>query len=178
MRSDNVWIDNQSNGFDKAIGEAKKVAAYRGLSGKDAVQLQIIAEEMLSLARSVTGEMQAAFWIEAEGNEYVFHMTTKTAMNEEKRSQLLSAATSRKNEAAKGLLGKLRNAFEEAMAAPVDHSDSDIPQDVMNDMVYRSIEDPEWDGYERSVLRRLADEVKIGIRGRAVEMIVVKRLAA
>ena len=33
----------------------------------------------------------------------------------------------------------------------------------------------EWDGYERSILRRLADDVKIGIRGGMVEMTVSKR---
>ena len=178
MKSDCISIDNRSKGFERAIEETKRVAASRRLDPKDTLRLQVITEEMLSLARSVTGEMEADFWIEGEGTEYEFHMTTRTVMDQEKRTLLLSSATSRKNEAAKGLLGKLRDAFEKAIAAPFGQSSKGIPGDVMSDVVYESVDDPEWDGYERSVLRRLADEVKISIRGRTVEMIVIKRFAA
>ena len=177
MKSDMIRIDNQSNGFERAIEETNRVASYQGLNPKETLRLQVIAEEMLSLARSVTGEMEASFWIEGEGKAFNLHLTTRTVMDKDKRYQLLSSATSRKNEAAKGLLGKLRNAFEEAMAAEVDHSD-EIPDELIRDMVYQSIDDPEWDGYERSVLRSLADEVKIGIRGGTVDMIVSKRFTA
>lgn len=50
---------------------------------------------------------------------------------------------------------------------------------VMEDLVNRTIEctDPEWDGYEQSTLRRLADRVKIGIRGSQVDMTVTKCFA-
>ncbi|MBR0357225.1 MAG: hypothetical protein IJH54_07090 [Clostridia bacterium] len=44
----------------------------------------------------------------------------------------------------------------------------------MDDMVNRNIEIPEWDEYEQSILRRVADEVKIGIRGGTVDMTVFK----
>ena len=176
MKSDMIRIDNQSNGFERAIEETNRVASYQGLNPKETLRLQVIAEEMLSLARSVTGEMEASFWIEGEGKAFNLHLTTRTVMDKDKRYQLLSSATSRKNEAAKGLLGKLRNAFEEAMAAEVDHSD-EIPDELIPDTVYQSIDDPEWDGYERSVLRSLADEVKIGIRGGTVDMAVSKRFA-
>jgi len=37
--------------------------------------------------------------------------------------------------------------------------------------------DAEWDGYEQSTLRRLADTIKIGIRGNNVEMTVIKNFA-
>ncbi len=176
MKSDMIRIDNQSNGFERAIEETNRVASYQGLNPKETLRLQVIAEEMLSLARSVTGEMEASFWIEGEGKAFNLHLTTRTVMDKDKRYQLLSSATSRKNEAAKSLLGKLRNAFEEAMAAEVDHSD-EIPDELIPDTVYQSIDDPEWDGYERSVLRSLADEVKIGIRGGTVDMAVSKRFA-
>lgn len=35
----------------------------------------------------------------------------------------------------------------------------------------------EYDGYERSVLRKLADDIKVAIRGGVVDMTVVKKLA-
>ncbi len=177
MRSDVIKIDNVGNGFEKAMAETKKAAAYRRLSGRDALHLELMTEEMLSLVRSVTGEMQASFWIETEGAHYDLHLTTKTVMDKEKRYQLLSSASSRKNEAAKTFLGYLRNAFEEAMAAEVDHSSNDLPEEIMKDLANHPIEadDPEWDGYERSVLRKVADNVKIAIRGGVVDMTVSKQ---
>ena len=178
MKSNVILIDNQGNGFDGAVKETRKTAEYQDLGHKESLQLQLCAEEMLSLARSVTGEMQASFWIEGEGRCFDLHMTTKTVLDAEKRGLLLAASTSGKNEAAKSFLGQLRDAFEQAMAADVDHSDS-LPGDVMDDLVNRTIEctDPEWDGYEQSTLRRLADRVKIGIRGSQVDMTVTKCFA-
>lgn len=126
---------------------------------------------MLSLARSVTGELEATFWLESEGRHYELHLFTKTVMDREKRSHLLASASSRKNEAAGTFLGKLRDAFEEAMVSDVDYS---IPDIAMDDMVNRNIEIPEWDEYEQSILHRVADEVKIGIRGGPVDMSVFK----
>ena len=126
---------------------------------------------MLSLARSVTGELEATFWLESEGRHYELHLSTKTVMDREKRNHLLASASSRKNEAAGTFLGKLRDAFEEAMVSDVDYS---IPDIAMDDMVNRNIEIPEWDEYEQSILHRVADEVKIGIRGGTVDMSVFK----
>ena len=83
MVSDKIRIVNQGNGFRDAVNETKKVAQYRGAKPQDSTQLQLIAEEMLSLACSVTGEMQASFWLECEDSRYELHLTTKTVMDKE-----------------------------------------------------------------------------------------------
>ncbi|MBQ9264392.1 MAG: hypothetical protein IJ189_09315 [Clostridia bacterium] len=177
MKSDVIMINNAGKGFESAVAETRKVAEYKHLSGKDVLHLELMTEEMLSLVRSVTGEMQASFWLETEGKQFDLHLTTKTVMDKEKRYLLISSASSRKNEAARTFLGYLRNAFEEAMTADVDHSANDIPMDVLNDLPNHPIEDPEWNGYERSVLRKVADNVKIAIRGGVVDMTVSKVFA-
>ena len=178
MKSNVIVIDNQGSGFDKAVKDSKKVATYEGLNRKNSLHLQLCAEEMLSLVRSVTGELQASFWIETEGPEFNLHLSTQTKMDAEKRQKLLGAATSGKNEAAGSFLGYLRNAFEGAMAANADHGD-ELPDDVLGDLANHTIEctDPEWDGFEQSTLRRLADCIKIGIRGGTVDMTVIKQFA-
>ncbi len=174
MKSDIIMIDNRGNGFAGAVEETGKVAVYRGLTDQQSVRLQLLTEEMLSMVRSVTGEMSASFWLEAEGSRFDLHLSTKTVMDKEKRSQLISAASSRKNEAAGTFLGRLRDVFEEAMTSEADHSYEDLPLEIQRDLSYRYVEDPEWDGYEKSVLRRLADDVKISIRGGLVDMTVSK----
>lgn len=175
MKSDVILIDNQGKGFDDAVRQTKKVAEFRGISPKDATRLQLMTEEMLSMARSVTGEMVASFWIESEDTAFELHMTTKTIMDREKRYMLISSSSSRKNEAANSFLGKLRNAFEEAMTADADHDYFDLPIELQADLAGRPIDSPEWDRYEQSVLLRLADNVKISIRGGLVNMTVSKK---
>ena len=178
MKSDVIIIDNQGNGFEKTIEEARKVAAYEELSHKDSLHLQLCAEEMLSLVRSVTGELKASFWIETEGKTFCLHMSTQTVLDKEKRAQLLASSTSGKNEAAKSFLGQLRDMFEEAITAEASHADG-LPGDVLDDLANHTIEctDPEWDEYEQSTLKKLAKTIQIGIRGNTVEMTVITSFA-
>ncbi len=172
MKSDIINIDNRGNGFEDALEQTGLAAQFRKLSHKEELQLRLCTEEMLSLARSVTGEMKATFWLESKGKSFDLHLSTKTVMDREKRSHLIASATSRKNEAANTFLGKLRDAFETAMASEPDNS---IPEEAMDDMVNRTIEIPEWDEYEQSILRKVSDQVSISIRGETVDMTVTKR---
>ena len=178
MKSNVINIDNQGNGFENTIEEARKVAAYEALSHKDSLHLQLCAEEMLSLIRSVTGELKASFWIETEGKTFCLHLSTQTVLDKEKRAQLLASSTSGKNEAAKSFLGQLRDLFEQALTAEANHN-SDLPDDVLDDLANHTIEctDPEWDEYEQSTLRKLANTIKIGIRGGTVDMTVITSFA-
>lgn len=178
MISDIITIDNQGRGFDNALEEAGRVAAYAGLDKKDTTRLSLLTQEMLSLARCITGEMQANFWIEKAEGQFNLHMTTETVMDAEKRAMLISMASSRKNEAAKGMLGWLRDKVEQLMVAQVDHSEEEVPYDLMSDVANSVFEEPEWDGYEHSVLLKLANDVRIGIRGREVDIVVIKRFDA
>lgn len=177
MESDIIQIDNLGNGFEQAVEETKRVAQFRGLDHKNSLRLQLCTEEMLSMAHTVTGEMQASFWLESEGNCFALHMTTNTVMDKMKRSLLISSATSRKNEAANSFLGKLRDAFENAMASEEESTYFELPVELRADLAGRVVDDPDWDRYERSVLFRLADNVKIDIRGGLVHMTVTKSFA-
>ena len=178
MKSNVISIDNHGNGYDKTIEETRKVAVYEGLDHRNSLKLQLCAEEMMSLARSVTGEMSASFWIETNNGQFDLHMSTKTSMNREKRAQLLSTATSGKNAISGSFLGFLRNKLEDAMTGDPDYSDN-LPDDLLDDLANHTIEctDPEWDKYEQSTLRRLADHIQIGIRGGTVDMTVTKSFA-
>jgi len=171
MKTDIISIDSRGNGFQDALEQTEKAAAFRGLNPKETLKLRLCTEEMLSLAHSVTGDMAASFWLESEAKRFELHLSTKTVMDREKRENLIASATSRKNEAANSFLGKLRDAFEAAMVAePV----AVIPDEAMDDMFNRSIEVPAWDEYEQSILKNVADEVKIAIRGQTVDMTIVK----
>ena len=173
MKSDVIAISNNGKGFEDAVEQSKKVAEYEGLEDMHSLQLQMLTEEMLSLARSLTGETHAAFWIELEHGIAHLHMTTQTVLDKNKRAELIATASSRKNEAAKSFLGLIRDRFEEAMAAEPDYES--LSNDLLVDIPAGGVmSEGDWDGYERSILRKLADDIKIGIRGGTVEITVSK----
>ena len=173
MKSDVVTIDNQGNGIDAAKNETEKIAEFRGLDKKQSLHLQLCAEEMLCMARSITGEMQASFWIENEDKHFELHMTTKTVMDKIKRETLIAASSSGKNEAAKSFLGGIRNAFVEAMLSDTE-TYTYTPDLSQDEAANRYIESEEWDQYEQSVLRRVADDIKVSIKGKTVDLTVIK----
>lgn len=172
MKSETIKIDNTGRGFAEAIAEARRAAAGAGLGETEILRVEILAEEMLSLARSITGEMSASFWVELENGRTDLHMNTKTVLDKEKRAMLIASSTSKKNEAAGTFLGRLRDMVEKAMTADAKHYAP--PTDILGDISGDEYE-AEWDGYERSILRRLADEIKIGIQGGVVSITVSKR---
>jgi hypothetical protein len=174
MKSDVVIIDNNGKGFKDAVEATKKLADFKGLAPKDSLHLQLCTEELLSMARSITGEIDASYWVENEGNTYKLNMTTETVMDKAKRDLLLSAATSRKNEAAKTFLGMLRDAFEQAMLAEAENTYYELPEGVVSDASGQSFDDLGWDHYEHSVLKTLSDDIKIAIEGGKVTMTVTK----
>ena len=174
MKTDIVQIDNFGNGFAEALAQTKKAAQFRDLGPHESARLELIADEMLNLARSITGEMQASFWIESDALHFALNMTTKTVMDKEKRRLLIDSTTSHKNASANSFISRLRDAFEEAMLSDTSTQLYELPADIQADLAGRDFQSPEWDHYEQSVLFRLADDVSIGIRGGMVSMTVTK----
>lgn len=114
-------------------------------------------------------------------------------MDEKKHEQLLSASTSRKNEAERGFMGKIHSFFEPSSSVPMLSAGLGGGSPQMYQSYVWSMEDyrdqlrqyneenqneakEAWDELEKSVVGHLADDVKVSIRGRVVEMTILKRL--
>ena len=118
MKTDVIVVSSAGSRIETALKQAEKVAAYKGLTGKDALHLRLLAEEMMGMMRSITGEKEGLFWIEDEDNVYQLHLQVNTRMSLSKRDDLLAASTSGKNEAARGLMGRLRDFFDQGADVP------------------------------------------------------------
>ena len=174
MKSDVIHVKNSGAGFNEALEQAELVAKFKNLPAKSALHLRLLTEEMMGMMHALTGQKEADFWIEDKGDVYSLHLSVETLMTAEKRRQLLAASKSGSNTKAKGFTGKLRDLFEEAILGYPDDSDDGIPDEVYKDLVVHPAENPEWDEFEQSVLRSVADKVKIAIRGDSIDMTVSK----
>jgi len=202
MKTDVIAVSSRGNQIEKALVQVEKVAAYKGLSGKQTLQLRLLTEEMMGMMRSITGETEGEFWIEDEDSEYRLHLRVKTRLTGEEREQLLAASSSGKNESARGLMGRIRDFFDwrsdEDLAAlsgsmmmpeMYEHSSSSMWDMEWSMLRYESALSERvsqndgqareaWDELEKSVVRHVADDVLVSIRGGVAEMTILKKLPA
>ncbi len=200
MKSDVIHVKNDGEGFTEALEQAERVAKFKSLPDKSALHLRLLTEEMMGMMHALTGQKEAEFWIEDAKNVFSLHLQVETAMTAEKRRQLLAASKSGANSAARGLTGRLRDLLERVMEPQNDEfgSDlitgmnyafanadlSDVSPLVMDHLwslqAYKAAAEEgkapkqTWDELEKSVVARLADDVRISIAGKNVEMVIVK----
>lgn len=201
MKTDVIRVSSRGSQIETALQQAVLVAEYKQLPPKNALHLRLLTEEMMGMMRSITGETEGEFWIEDKDGEYQLHLRVQTSMNSVKREKLLSVSSSGKNESARGLMGRLRNFFDmgadedlAVLSGPLyagiyeDTTSSSMLDYEWSMMRYETqlssrvnAEDPSaieaWDELEKSVVARVADDVKISIRGRTVEMTILKKMA-
>ncbi len=200
MKTDVIVVSSKGNRMNTALEQAEKVAAYKGLSPKSSLQLRLLTEEVLGLMRAVTGETEGRFWIEDEDGAYQLHLQVKTRLNSEEREQLLSVSSTGKNESARGLMGRLADFFDWGsdgdlagysspllMPEALEYSSSptlDWEWSMMryeNALSARIDQDDDaareaWDELEKSVVKNVADDVRVSIRNGTVEIIILKKM--
>lgn len=200
MKTDVIVVSSKGTEIEAALNQVEKVAAYKGLSAKNALHLRLLTEEMMGMMHSLTGETEGHFWIDDQDKEFRLHLLVTTRMDSGKREQLLSASSSGKNESARGLMGRIRDFFDRgadedivSFTSPLmlygtyDHSSTptlDWEWSMMRyeDAVSAQVEKNDsqakeaWDELEKSVVAHVADDIKVSIRGREVEMTIIKKL--
>ena len=202
MKTDVIEIITNGEGIENALTETERAAAYRRLEPKQTLRLRLLAEEMTGMLRTLVGDERFRYWLESEGTAFALHLETQTVMTPKLRNALLDTSTSGRNEAAKGFMGRLRDilaamsesyqptgaemgcgysyvnvtGFDASMDASPNAALLGWSLKAYRDAVAQNREnEPEkWDELEKSITAKLADDVKIFIRGNNVEMVIEK----
>ena len=198
MRSTPVTVKGDGTGITEALALTEKTAAENGLDNKATLHLRLLAEELFGLIRAIAGDVEATYWIENVDRNYEIHMTSSVKMDEEMREQFISASTEGKNDAAKGIIGKLRvlilgslYSAKETLPYAMMNTVSAYPlggssdmvkvwsMDVYKDEIHKHLDESgdaaeAWDELEKSIIAKVADNVKVKIIGKNVEIIVYK----
>lgn len=195
MKSEVIAVSSKGMGMDGALLQADQTAKQLGLSDREALRMRLLVEEMMSMMRSIIGQLEGKFWIETDDNAYRLVLQTKTLMDAEQRAQLLSASTSGKNEAHRGIMGKLRAFFEpipvldtpaflvETVAIPGnENGELTWSLEAYRERLARRRDtseeaQAEWDELEKSVVSHIADNIQVSIRNNDVEVVFLKKLA-
>ena len=190
--------------YQRALLATEKQGEESGLSVKQNLRLRLLAEELIGFIRSLTGDVDALYWIDRQGSTFILHLKADDIiMNKEVREELLSAATSGKNAAAKGFMGKLRDMVASVMtpsaqgpsvlsalslgmmstASPVGEN-AGMSSYIWSMKTYKEklvandgteIDlDEASDDLEKSIVANLADDVLVSIVGSRVQIDITK----
>ena len=193
MKTDVISVSSSGARMAEALQQIEKAAAYKGLTGKNALHLRLMTEEMMGLMRSITGETEGEFWMEDSKGIYELHLRVENTMGAYQRQQLINASSSGKNEAPRGLMGRIRAFFEPSDDAsfaglilpgssPQAYSSFTWTMEDYRDQLRErgkndtGLQDA-WDEMEKSVIAHVADNVKVSIHGDSAELILIKCMA-
>ncbi len=197
MKSESIVISTNEGNIDKVLEVVE--AFSKDLDHKAGLRIRLLAEETMNLIRSITGEMDAEFFLERDDDQVRLHLNTNTIMFAQKRKELMEISTSKENAAAKGFMGKIREVFELAMLPKDERSarESRIGMMGLVDPTALSATSSEtWkmsnykssveemdqntefaqearNELERSILGNIAKEVEISIIGDDVKMTII-----
>ena len=199
MKSNVCRIEKGTGDLDAILRESEKVAEYNELTHKQTLRLRLLCEEIDGMLPHMIGEFEGDFWIEfTDGVCKVCVSIQIPEINAGKKGELIRVAKNRKNAAAVGIVGKIRNAIEnfflneETMAAldasaetfylATGYSEGVDYSYLWSLEQYRSMVNQEengegWDELEKSVIASVADDVIVGIKGHRADIIIVKKFA-
>ena len=200
MRSDLIRVNSKGNGIPEALALTENEGRKQGLTGRDLLHLRLLAEELFGMLRGIAGEVKADYWLEQEPDRFELHLAARIDLTPEMREQLLTASSTGRNEAAGTFMGKLwvtvvngLYAVKEGLPAAMSSAASAFPLEgdfagesaaLWSLSAYREEIDRNrktdggaveaWDELERSIVANVADEVKVRIVGKNLEIVLFK----
>jgi hypothetical protein len=191
MKTMEVRVTGTGAGLAQALESTEQFAQNLLLEKKDRLHLRLLAEELLGLIRSMIADLEADYWLEQAEGKVRMHLTMEAELSREEREALIALSTSKENEAAKGIMGRIKDMIT-TVIAPGEEGPSLASLGVMSlgsPNGYRAgtydwslqkyrdgVADDEeaMDELERSIIASIADEVRVSIEGTHVEITVDK----
>ena len=199
MKSNICKIEKGTKDLDAIFKECEKVAEYNGLNHKQALGLRLLCEEMDGMLPNIIDDFDGELWIEFEDGVCKVNVSIEfKEFTSKKKEELVSIAKNKKNAAAVGIVGKIRDSLEnffldeesmEALALSsgtfslgTGYSEGVDYAYIWRLDEYRSTVKKEeqteaWDELEKSVIASAADDVIVGVKGRKADIIIVKKFA-
>ena len=199
MKSNVCKIENSTRDLDAILKESQKVADYNNFTHKQAMHLRLLCEELAGMLPYIIDNFDGKFWVEYDEGVCKVNVSVKIPeFNAEKKEELIGISKSKKNSAAVGIVGKIRNTIEDfflnddAMSV-FDASSGTFSMatgytegvdysylwslDQYRDYVEKENKTENWDELEKSVIASIADDVIVGVKGKKADIIIVKKFA-
>ena len=189
MKSSVIKIDSSIQNVAEILDETQKISTCVGLDAKQSLRVRLLAEELVGMLKELSGCYEGDFWIEQDNLK--FELITRIhliqVMDKKTKKGFIDVSSNKKNAAATGIAGKLRNVVENMMY-PEDAAYSTNPLGYGGEggttlgtgwslkkykNAYMDDED-KWDEIEKSIIASVADDVIVSIKGSDVEIVIRK----
>ena len=198
MKSNVCKIENGTRDLAAIFAESERVAAYNGFTTKQTLQLRLLCEELDGMLPNIIGDFEGSLWIECTDGLCKVNVSIKIPeFNAKEKEDLIAIAKNKKNAAAVGIVGKIRNAIENFClseetqmgfeAAGTFHLAMGYSEGVdysylwsleqYRNSVKKETQAEAWDELEKSVIASVADDVVVGVRGKQAEIVITKKFA-
>lgn len=199
MKSNVCKIENGIKDLEAILQESENVANYNGLNQNQALQLRLLCEEIDGMLPKIIGDFDGDFWIEFENG--ICKMNVSIELRDftiEKKKELITIATNKKNAAEKGIVSKICSAIEDFflnegnyepydMAASCYHLPTEICAGVdyfylwgleqYKNTITQEDNKEAWDELEKSIIASIADDVIVGVKGKKANIVIIKKFA-
>ena len=199
MKSNVCRIEKGTLDLAAILKESEKVAVYNELTHKQALQLRLLCEEVDGMLPRIVDEFDGELCIEFVDG--VCRVNVSVWLDEftvEKKEALIAVAKNKKNAAAVGIVGKIRSGLENvfldeealrlgAMASGPFHTATGYVEgvdfsyfwslDQYRCSIVKEEQAEAWDELEKSVIASVADDVIVGVKGKQVDIVIVKKFA-
>jgi hypothetical protein len=207
LKSEYCQLNKEMTSLTFMLKEVERFTNMLKISKKDALRIRLLAEELKGILPGIVENFDGFFWLECEDNNFEIHVEFDVAeMSFEKRNKLVAFSSSGKNEATKGIMGKIRAVAETMMLAISEPATSlgvpyygaehmtlgfiyvDPASVVENSYMYSwSLNNYKSDVYkeeikeasdelEYSIVANLADDILVGVKGKFVEITIKKTI--
>ena len=189
MKSDVIKISRDNDNLNQILCETQKTAEYAGLTAKQSIRTRLIAEEFIGMLNELSQDFDGEFWIEREGGSlsFVAQLYINEIMDKQTKRKFIEVSSDKKNAAAKGIMGKIRDVVENFLYAEnAVYGASFISYQLETAVLFndqwtlnrykdaeRNNEEP-WDELEKSIIANLADDVIVSVKGNRVEIEIKK----
>lgn len=199
INSEKIVLNDTLSRIDEDIKRLK-------LERKDGLHLRLLAEEALGMLKLMAGDFTALLWLEREDSEASVHLTAKIDdIDIDAKKELIAVSSSGKNAAVKGLMGKIRDVFENTILNAdnvmqleqqygMGFYDLSTAGTMYNgysmawslgqyrdsveqaDQADQAVEEEVSDIFEKSIVGSIAKDVAVGVKNDTVEMIMLMDL--
>lgn len=199
MKSNVCKIEKGTKDLDAILKESERVAEYNALTHKQALQLRLLCEEIDGMLPNIIDDFEGELWFDFEEGVCKVNVSIEIPeLNTDKKKELIGVAKNKKNAAAVGIVGKIRNAIEnfflnEEMMESLAMSAGSIGYgpgyyeragyaclwrlEEYRNSVKKEEHAEAWDELEKSVIASASDDVIVGVKGKRAEIIIVKKFA-
>ena len=193
MVTNKCELTGREEELEEVLQEVELASVYNKLPHKPAIQLRLLAEEMVGIERGILGFVRGEFYMENDKNEYKLHLNAQLNLNPSEREAFVNVSTSKSNEVYKGFKGKILKVIDTMTGSD---DGGNVSTGYMENQVITGFQSNGldlwqltryeennkdnqeiWDELEKSVVACLADEILIGFREGKLKMTVVKKFA-